>query len=151
MPVWPVVTSTDTDEHDEDRYKPDTGKNVIYHSFELTKPETASGGGIINQPETDADGNPVYLLDEFGELLLDWKGDPQLAYENARRVRFITQPKSKAGDTKTVLVTLYREAFLGGQMLPMTALLPLIAAAAISLGVGAWFFARLKPAFADEI
>lgn len=51
----------------------------------------------------------------------------------------------------TVLVTLYREAFLGGQVLPIRALLPLIAAAIISLGVGAWLFARLKPAFADEI
>jgi len=106
MPVWPVVTS---DEPDEDRYKPDMGKNVIYHSFELTNPVTVAGGGIINQPETDADGNLVYLVDEFGELLLDWKGDPQLAYENARRVRFVTQPKSKAGDSKTVLVALYRE------------------------------------------
>ncbi len=51
----------------------------------------------------------------------------------------------------TVLVTLYREAFLGGGMLPWKALLPLVAAAAISLGVGAWVFYRLKPAFADEI
>ena len=51
----------------------------------------------------------------------------------------------------TVLVTLYREAFLGGGMLPLKALLPLVAAAAISLSVGAWVFYRLKPAFVDEI
>ncbi len=94
---------------DEDRYKPDMGKNVIYHSFDFTKPKIVDGGGIINLPETDAAGNPVYLVDEFGELLLDWKGEPQLAYENARRVRFITQQKSKAGASKTVLVTLYRQ------------------------------------------
>ena len=25
--------------------------------------------------ETDADGNSVYVVDEFGDLLLDWKGD----------------------------------------------------------------------------
>jgi hypothetical protein len=106
MPVWPVE---ETDDHDDDRYKPDMGKNVIYHSFDLFNPETVGGGGIINLPETDADGNPVYLVDEFGELLLDWKGDPQLAYENARRVRFITQPKSKAGSSGTVLVALYRQ------------------------------------------
>jgi hypothetical protein len=106
MPEWPVA---ETDEHDDDRYKPDMGKNVIYHSFDLFEPVTVAGGGIINLPETDADGNPVYLVDEFGELLLDWKGEPQLAYENARRVRFITQPKSKAGDSGTVLVTLYRQ------------------------------------------
>jgi hypothetical protein len=106
VPDWPVEAS---DDHDDDRYKPDMGKNVIYHSFDLSNPKTVSGGGIINLPETDANGDPVYLVDEFGELLLDWKGDPQLAYENARRVRFITQPKSKAGGSKTVLVTLYRE------------------------------------------
>ncbi len=112
VPVWPVETS---DEHDDDRYKPDMGKNVIYHSFDFTNPVTVAGGGIVNQPETDADGNPVYLLeeelDEYGDpvFLLDWKGDKQLAYENARRVRFITQPKSKKGASGTVLVALYRE------------------------------------------
>jgi hypothetical protein len=93
----------------EDRYKPDMGKNVIYHSFDFKNPDIAGGGGIVNLPETDAAGNPVYLVDEFGALLLDWKGDPQLAYENARRVRFVTQPKSKKGLSGTVLVALYRQ------------------------------------------
>ena len=96
------------DTHD-DRYKPDMGKNVIYHSFDLFAPELVAGGGIVNLPETDAYGNPVYLVDEFGSLLLDWKGQPQLAYENARRVRFLPQPKSKAGPSGTVLAILYRQ------------------------------------------
>ena len=96
------------DEH-EDRYKPDVGKNVIYHSFDFAKPQVVGGGGILNLPETDAAGNPIYLVDEFGELLLDWKGDPQLAYENARRVRFVSQPKSKKGASGTILVALYRQ------------------------------------------
>jgi len=96
-------------EDSEGRYKPDMGKNVIYHSFEFTQPETASGGGILNLPETDEAGNPVYLVDESGAPLLDWKGEPQLAYENARRVRFLVQPKGKAGLSKTVLVALYRQ------------------------------------------
>jgi len=96
------------DEH-ETKYKPDEGKNVIYHSFDFANPEITGGGGILNLPETDAAGNPVYLVDESGELLLDWKGDPQLAYENARRVRFVTQPKSKKGASGTVLVALYRQ------------------------------------------
>lgn len=105
---------TEEEDDHEDKYKPDEGKNVIYHSFDLLNPETAAGGKIVNLPETGADGNPVYVTDEFGELLLDWKGDPQLAYENARRVRFILQPKSKAwdpelGGTGTVLVALYRQ------------------------------------------
>jgi hypothetical protein len=107
-PCDPDVAGSET-EPDEDRYRPDVGKNVIYHSFDLTQPDIAGGGGIVNLPETDAAGNPVYLVDEFGELLLDWKGEPQLAYENARRVRFVTQPKSKAGASKTVLVALYRQ------------------------------------------
>lgn len=96
------------DEH-ETKYKPDEGKNVIYHSFDFANPQVASGGGTLNLPETDAAGNPVYLVDEVGELLLDWKGEPQLAYENARRVRFVTQPKSKKGPSGTVLVALYRQ------------------------------------------
>jgi len=103
-----VIIPTEDPEAD-DRYKPDMGKNVIYHSFDFKNPDIAGGGGILNLPETDTAGNPVYLVDEFGELLLDWKGNPQLAYENARRVRFIPQPKSKAGASKTVLVALYRQ------------------------------------------
>ena len=100
---------TDSEDEHDTKYKPDEGKNVIYHSFDFLNPELVSGGGILNLPETDDSGNPVYVVDEFGELLLDWKGEPQLAYENARRVRFITQPKSKAGDSGTVLVALYRQ------------------------------------------
>jgi hypothetical protein len=97
------------EEAESDMYKPDVGKNVIYHSFDFANPEMIGSGGIINLPETDVAGNPVYLVDEFGELLLDWKGDPQLAYENARRVRFVSQPKSKKGASGTVLVALYRQ------------------------------------------
>jgi hypothetical protein len=100
--------SDEEDDH-EGKYKPDEGKNVIYHSFDFLNPETGAGGKIVNLPETDASGNPVYVVDEAGQLLLDWKGDPQLAYENARRVRFILQPKSKAGPSGTVLVALYRQ------------------------------------------
>ena len=107
------------------RYKPDMGKNVIYHSFDFEAPEFVSGGGILNLPETDANGDLVYLyegdelgnvkLDEYGEpvLLLDWKGEPQLAYENARRIRFLTQSPSKKGDSGTVLVALYRQGAEG--------------------------------------
>jgi hypothetical protein len=100
---------TDSEDEHDTKYKPDEGKNTIYHSFDFLNPELVSGGGILNLPETDANGNPVYVVDENGELLLDWKGDPQLAYENARRVRFVSQPKSKAGDSGTVLVALYRQ------------------------------------------
>ncbi len=96
-------------EEDEARYKTDVGKNVIYHSFELFNPETVAGGGILNLPETDEAGNPVYVTNEDGSLFLDWQAQPVLAYENARRVRFIPQPKSKMGDSGTVLVALYRQ------------------------------------------
>ena len=100
---------TDSEDEHDTKYKPDEGKNVIYHSFDFMNPELVSGGGILNLPETTEAGDPVYLVDEFGALLLDWKGDPQLAYENARRVRFVSQPKSKMGESKTVLVALYRQ------------------------------------------
>ena len=104
-----ATTTEGEEEGHDDVYRPDMGKNVIYHSFDFANPPVAQGGGIVNLPETDELGNPVYLVDEFGALLLDWKGDPQLAYENARRVRFVTQPKSKAGASGTVLVALYRQ------------------------------------------
>ena len=96
-------------EDEEDRYKADLGKNVIYHSFDFTAPETVSGGGILNQPEMW--GGAGVRENEDGSLLLDPLGRPQLAYENARRVRLLPQPKSKAGGfrSKTVLVTLYRQ------------------------------------------
>ena len=95
-------------EDDEDRYKADLGKNVIYHSFDFTDPETVSGGGIVNQPEMIG-GSPVYAVDEFGNYVLDPLGRMQLAYENARRARLLPQPKSKVGASGTVLVTLYRQ------------------------------------------
>jgi hypothetical protein len=126
---------------------PDEGKNAIYHSFDFTQPDLVSAGTILNLPETDEDGNPVFVVEPdylgsdpiydgegnivgydpipnplAGQSILDWKGDLQLAYENARRPRFILQSKSGAfGGTKpdgtfkeplnsgTVLIVLYKE------------------------------------------
>ncbi len=51
----------------------------------------------------------------------------------------------------TVLVTLYREAFLGGSLPSLSFLMPLILSAVLALGAGLWLFNRLRPAFADEI
>jgi lipopolysaccharide transport system permease protein len=51
----------------------------------------------------------------------------------------------------TALVTLYREALLGGEMPPLASLIPLIVATLLSLAIGIWVFHRLKPVFADEI
>ncbi|WP_157067420.1 choice-of-anchor O protein [Desulfosarcina cetonica] len=111
---------------------PDEGKNAIYHSFDFTQPDLVSGGTILNLPETDDNGNSVYVeepqylgsdpvYDDDGNIIgydpinnpdyvvdgdnaiLDWKGDKQLAYENARRPRFIIQSKASAfGGTKTL-------------------------------------------------
>ena len=98
------------DDHDT-RYKPDIGKNIIYHSFDLFDPQTVSGGGIVNLPETDAAGNVLYVKNEDGSLFLDPLDRPVLAYENARRVRFLPQPKKKASESsgKTTVVILYRQ------------------------------------------
>jgi lipopolysaccharide transport system permease protein len=51
----------------------------------------------------------------------------------------------------TALVTLYREALLGGEMPPLGELTPLVVATVASLVIGIWVFHRLKPVFADEI
>jgi putative metal-binding protein len=122
---------------------PDNGKNAIYHSFDFQNPDLVSGGTILNMPETDEDGNPLYVVEtdylgstyneatgeyepivnpNAGTEILDWKGDPQLAYENARRPRFILQSKSSAfggvkpdgsfkepGNSGTVLLVLYKQ------------------------------------------
>lgn len=90
----------------------DEGKNAIYHSFDFQNPDLVSAGTIVNHPELDEYGNPVYLVDENGAFLLDWQGYKQLAYENARRPRFILQSKTAAttlGSTNTVLLALYKE------------------------------------------
>ena len=94
-------------------YKPDEGKNVIYHSFDFMNPTPVSAGTIINLPETDAAGNPVYLVDELGSPILDWAGQPQPAYENARRPRFIMQGYSGMGPSRTIMVLLYKEGAEG--------------------------------------
>lgn len=96
-----------------DEYTPEEGKNVIYHSFDFQNPDQVSGGHIVNLPETDADGNPVYVLDELGNPVLDFMGNPQLAYENARRPRFIMQSKSGMGPSRTIMVLLYKEGMEG--------------------------------------
>lgn len=96
-----------------DDYVIEEGKNVIYHSFEFRFPEKVSAGHIVNQPERDVDGNLVYLTDEEGNQILDWQGLPQLAYENARRPRFIMQGKSGMGPSRTIMVIVYKEGLEG--------------------------------------
>jgi lipopolysaccharide transport system permease protein len=51
----------------------------------------------------------------------------------------------------TALVSLYREALLGGRMPSFDTLLPLLITSALALAVGISVFHRLKPVFADEI
>ena len=84
-------------------YIVEEGKNVIYHSFDFRRPEVCAEGGIVNMPEivVGADGLPVlddegcvmpkYLTDEWGNQILDFRGKALLAYENARRGRFLPQ------------------------------------------------------------
>jgi len=113
---------------------PDEGKNAIYHSFDFQNPDLVSAGTILNLPETGGDiigeGELVYVTEvpcfgsdedgncivneNAGEQILDWKGDPILNYENARRPRFILQSKGARGDSGTVLIVLYKEGQDGG-------------------------------------
>lgn len=92
-----------------DEYLAESGKNAFYHSFDFKTPNLVSAGGIINLPERDADGNLMYVQDETGAMILDWQGQPQLAYENARRPRFIMQGKDSIGASGTIMLILYKE------------------------------------------
>jgi hypothetical protein len=102
-----------------DEYKAEEGKNAMYHSFDFQNPDLVSAGNIINLPEkeVDADGNIIsnisYVKDEEGNLILDYLDQAQIAYENARRPRFILQGKGAIGSTKTVMLVLYKEGLEG--------------------------------------
>lgn len=104
----------DDEEHEvssgdgSDDYDPDLGKNVIYHSFSYSKVDQVSSGKILNPQATDADGNLLWLVDEEGNEILDYLGKPIPAYENARRPRFLIQSKDKIGESRTVMVALYK-------------------------------------------
>jgi hypothetical protein len=92
-----------------DEYVIDEGKNVHYHSFDFSQPDIVHPGHIVNHPERDENDNILYLRDEEGNLVLDYLGQPQFAYHNARRPRFALQGKSAMGATGTVAVMLYKE------------------------------------------
>lgn len=102
-----------------DRYYPDRGKNVIYHSFDFQKPHTVSAGDVLNPQEVveneEGELELSWLVDAEGEPKLDWKGDPIPNYENARRPRFIIQSMKNAKDsisadetTGTVMVSVFK-------------------------------------------
>lgn len=104
-----------------DRYYPDRGKNVIYHSFDFQKPHTVSAGDVLNPQEVveneEGELELSWLVDAEGEPKLDWKGDPMPNYENARRPRFIIQSMKNAKDsisgvgddtTGTVMVSVFK-------------------------------------------
>lgn len=97
---------------------PEEGKNAIYHSFDFQNPDLVSAGKIINLPEQDEDGKLMYQREVsldgegnvvYGEFILDYLGQQQLAYENARRPRFMLQGKAAMGGSNTVLLVLYKE------------------------------------------
>ena len=112
-----------------DDYVPESGKTIIYHSFDFKNPDLVSAGYVLNMPEReyvasvdgygnqvidpvlDAGGHiaPKYIVDEYGSPILDWQGRPQLAYENARRGRFILQGTGMVRGSRTVMVMVYKE------------------------------------------
>jgi hypothetical protein len=131
--AWAIITYEETKgagagppeetgvgESHSDDYIIEEGKNVIYHSFDFQNPDLVSAGHIMNQPEceTTLDENnnvipvepftPKYLVDENGVQILDYLGRPQLAYENARRGRFILQGWGAVRGNRTIMLTVYK-------------------------------------------
>lgn len=100
----------------KDAFVPDNGKLVVYHTFSMEKPDLISAGEIMNPqvlvdspdkeayyrwedgtiPGLDPETNLLYLVDENGDLLLDFANQRIPAYENARRPRLIIQGASGA-------------------------------------------------------
>jgi hypothetical protein len=88
-------SNTGSDKEDAE----DIGKNVIYEHFaNFAVPDVISPGNILNMPELGADGQPLMASDGVTPL-----------YRNARRIRFVIQPKSQKGSSGTVMVALWKE------------------------------------------
>lgn len=125
--AWAIIAYAETRTNPLGRMEPkspgspDAGKNVIYHSFEFTKPledvsdsdANVRSGHIANLQRTDADGNPLWVTDFSGNPILDSNGEKLPLYYNCRRPRFVMQGKSTAGESGTVLLLLYK-AGIGG-------------------------------------
>jgi len=119
----PEHEDTDGDGHFGDVPVPEEGKNAIYLSFDFQTPPLVDDGTILNFPERDIGGNLVYLREVtgvdvngnpiYGDFILDHDGLKMLAYENARRPRFILQGKGAMGASKTPLLVLYKEGVEG--------------------------------------
>ena len=92
-----------------DRPEPDdSGKNVIYHSFKFDQPELVSAGEVLNLPALDDNGNliPIFYKDAAGQPTEYFR---QYKTENSRRIRFIPQPKSWLGTSRTSMVAVYKQ------------------------------------------
>jgi hypothetical protein len=97
------------EDDDTERPQPDDkGKNIIYHSFKFNQPNMVSAGNVLNLPALDDEGEliPIYYKDADGLLTEYFR---QYKTEVARRVRFISQPKSKMGPSRTVMLATYKQ------------------------------------------
>ena len=84
----------------------------------------------------------------LGMILLGWFYVTPIVYplEMTARLRPLLEL-----NPLTALVGLYRAAFLGAEMVSMTSLGVLTAAALLLLCLGGWLFARLKTSLVDEL
>ena len=76
----------------------DEGKNAIYHSFDFRNPEVVSAGTILNLPERDEHGNLLYLVDEYGEPVLDWQYPDGVTTTTSDRARLALSPSPDRDD-----------------------------------------------------
>jgi hypothetical protein len=140
--AWVVLAYEESkglgEEDDEDPDKIDMGKNIWYHTFDMFNPELVSQGMILNQPAIYPADFPVPDLMGYTLVPEDASNygiespagyfaivDPDPIYsvvgldtttlyqtEIARRYSQITQPASKAGESGTVALAMYKQGIV---------------------------------------
>jgi len=88
---------------DEDVEPIDIGKNIWYHSFDMFEPNLVSHGNMLNQPASDPETGNLF------EVQFDDWDNAFYETEIARRFNIIVQSADLAGDSGTVLFTLFKQ------------------------------------------
>lgn len=104
-----------TEEGEEEEEPLDIGKDIMYHSFDMSAPDIVAPGTMLNMPETVAGSDPVNPT--IAPLILNDKLEVQYSTTIGRRPSLVVQPGSKiaeaaaAGQTAgmTSAILLYKD------------------------------------------